>query len=174
MSKSILRIHPAIAFARVGNSEDYYLAPETLAGVPVPGSEPPVMGGLPIRRGTENTTITDEDLRDASGALKRQAARFKIFAYSEDEAKSYPAGTNDEIKIGGKIGDKTVTDIIWTVHVANKKANTFVLEVTNANGAVIDNYGNGNLPPIRNASLFPGDEAPTNWRCSTIRSASPS
>src|SRR4051812_501538 len=128
MSKSILRIHPAIAFARVGNSEDYYLAPETMAGVPVPGSEPPVMGGLPIRRGTENTTITDEDLRDTSGAMKRQAARFKIFAYSEDEAKSYPASTNDEIKIGDEIGGKTVTDIIWTVHVANKKANTFVLE----------------------------------------------
>ena len=30
--------------------------------------------------------------------------------------------------------------------------------MTNANGAVIDNYGNGNLPPIRNASLFAGDE----------------
>ena len=70
MSKSILRIHPAIAFARVGNSEDYYLAPETMAGVPVPGSEPPLMGGLPIRRGTEDTPITDEDLRDASGAAE--------------------------------------------------------------------------------------------------------
>ena len=92
------------------------------------------------------------------GALKRQAARFKIFAYSEHEAKSYPAASSHEIKIGGKIGHKTVTDIIWTVHVANKKANTFVLEVTNANGPVIDNYGNGNLPPIRNASLYPGDE----------------
>ena len=62
MSKSILRIHPAIAFARVGNSEDYYLAPETMAGVPVPGSKPPVMGGLPIRRGTEN----DHDHRRGS------------------------------------------------------------------------------------------------------------
>ena len=60
MSKSILRIHPAIAFARVGNSEDYYLAPETMAGVPVEGSNPPLMGGLPIRRGTEDETITDE------------------------------------------------------------------------------------------------------------------
>ena len=90
--------------------------------------------------------------------MKRQAARFKIFAYSEEEAKSYPASTEQEIKIGDEIGGKTVTDIIWTVHVANKKANTFVLEVTNANGAVIDNYGNGNLPPIRNASLFAGDE----------------
>jgi hypothetical protein len=158
MSKSILRIHPAIAFARVGNSEDYYLAPETMAGVPVAGSEPPVMGGLPIRRGTEHDTITDEDLRDASGALKRQAARFKIFAYSEHEAKTYPAATEQEIKIGSKIGGKTVTDIVWTVHVANKKANTFVLEVSNANGPVIDNYGNGNLPPIRNPSVFPADE----------------
>ena len=158
MSKSILRIHPAIAFARVGNSDDYYLAPETMAGVPVAGSEPPVMGGLPIRRGTEHDTITDEDLRDASGALKRQAARFKIFAYSEAEAKAYPAATEQEIRIGGTLGGKTVTDIVWTVHVANKKANTFVLEVSNANGPVIDNYGNGNLPPIRNASLYAGDE----------------
>jgi hypothetical protein len=158
MSKSILRIHPAIAFARVGNSEDYYLAPETMAGVPVEGSNPPLMGGLPIRRGTEDETITDEDLRDSSGALKRQAARFKIFAYSEDEARNYPAGTDQEIKIGDKIDGKTVTDIIWTVHVANKKANTFVLEVQNDSGPVIDNYTNGNLPPIRNASFLPGED----------------
>jgi hypothetical protein len=30
-SNHVFRIHPAIGFARVGNSEAYYLAPETIA-----------------------------------------------------------------------------------------------------------------------------------------------
>ena len=29
------RIHPAIGIARVGNSEEYVIGPETLAGMPV-------------------------------------------------------------------------------------------------------------------------------------------
>ena len=33
-SKSHLRIHPAIGFARLGDSEEHYLAPETSAGLP--------------------------------------------------------------------------------------------------------------------------------------------
>lgn len=38
-SKSIFRIHPAIGMARVGNSEEYYIGPETMAGMPLKEKE---------------------------------------------------------------------------------------------------------------------------------------
>ena len=72
------RIHPAIGIARVGNSDDYVIAPETMAGSPATAGTR-LIGGLPIRRGTESEPIRSSDLRDASGALKRHAARFRLF-----------------------------------------------------------------------------------------------
>ena len=73
------RVHPAVGTARVGNSADYVIAPETMAGAGLGGSTP--SGGLPIRAGTESDVVTSADVRDAAGALKRQAARFRVFAY---------------------------------------------------------------------------------------------
>jgi hypothetical protein len=121
-----LRIHPAIGIARVGNSDEYYLAPETIAGVPVDAAAS-LSGGLPIREGTESETITAADLRDKYGRLKRQAARFRIFAYQGQVSRSYPSGVGEEVFIGSVIGEKTVADVVWTVHLANKKANSYVL-----------------------------------------------
>jgi hypothetical protein len=125
MSASVLRIHPAVGIARVGNSDEFYLGPETMAGIPVDGTA--TTGGLPIRPGTESETITSRDLRDPKGALKRQAARFRIFAYAPHEADKYPSGGGTEVTIGSKLGERTVADIVWTVHVANKKANSYLL-----------------------------------------------
>ena len=46
-NNNIFRIHPSIGIARVGNSEEYYLGPETMAGMDgLNGSE--TKGGLPI------------------------------------------------------------------------------------------------------------------------------
>jgi hypothetical protein len=156
MVDNIYRIHPAIGIARVGNSAEYYLGPETAAGLPLPGQpDNPARGGLPINPDTD-ATITSKDLRDASGAFKRQAARFRIFQYAGGSAQSYPSGQGTEITIGSNVNGKTVKDIIWTAHVANKKANTYVL-VENPPNAGIVAYENGNLPPIRNASIAGGN-----------------
>src|SRR4051794_35242001 len=55
-----LRIHPGVGVMRVGNSTDaFYFGPE------VPGAVPP-----------HGTTI-----RDGSGAIARQAARFRVYGY---------------------------------------------------------------------------------------------
>lgn len=155
-TKFVYRVHPAIGFARVGNSEEYYLGPETMAGLPVPGQEE-IAGGLPIRPGTESETITSRDLRDREGALKRQAARFRIFQYPKTERESYPNGGGIEIAIGCEIDGKTVTDIIWTVHLANKKANAYILENPDLGPyqSVIDGYRDENLPPLRNPAIGP-------------------
>jgi len=171
------RIHPAIGFARVGNSEDYVISPETMAGSPVaPGSA--LTGGLPIRAGTESDPVRSSDLRDANGALKRHAARFRIFAYPpSDGPEAYPRGGGKEIVIGSMVNGKTVDGILWTVHVANKKANQFILSEggRDEGTAGIGGYENGNLPPIRNVGFptYPPDGAnqpPVNQRIATLAS----
>jgi hypothetical protein len=156
MADYLYRVHPAIGIARVGNSEEYYIGPETAAGLPLPGQpDNPARGGLPINPATD-ATITSKDLRDADGGFKRQAARFRIFQYPNQNPGTYPTGQGTEIQIGSTVNGRTVTDIIWTVHVANKKANTYVL-VEDPPTAGIAAYENGNLPPLRNASIENGD-----------------
>jgi hypothetical protein len=143
---SIFRIHPAIGVARVGNSEEYVIAPETMAGSPQKSS--PLTGGLPIRAGTESDPIRNADLRDSHGALKRQAARFRIFAYPQTAEESWPRGDGSEVIIGTQIDGKILQEIIWTVHVANKKANAFALVEEGPQG--IASFTDGRVPPIRN------------------------
>lgn len=163
MTAPVLRIHPAIGLSRVGNSEEYYLAPESSAGMAQPGTD--LVGGLPIKPGTESDPISDQDLRDADGALKRQAQRFRIYQYDDPAAASkYPyQGQVQEVMIGSVVGGKKVADIIWTVHLANKKANCWVLMETVAPGAIgsLSAYDNGQLPPIRNKD-FAGNADPSD------------
>jgi hypothetical protein len=84
-------IHPAIGIARVGDSEqEFFIGPEV-----------------------SNFGIEPHGFyRDATGALKRQAARFRIY------------GLNAE---GKAVAELTAEDaeIHWSVHLANKKAAWF-------------------------------------------------
>ncbi|HWM58343.1 MAG TPA: LodA/GoxA family CTQ-dependent oxidase [Pseudonocardia sp.] len=90
-----LSVHPAIGVARVGNSlEHYFVGPE------VPGVFDPPEGGY------------KEDVAEGNyltPKMKRQAARFRVFAYDST---------------GQVIQEITAVDasISWTVHLANKKA----------------------------------------------------
>ncbi len=151
MSTTSLRIHPAIGMARVGNSKEYYLAPETRAGMPQ--TDTTLTGGLPIKPGTETTTITSDDLRDSDGRLKRQAARFRIYQYDNSNATTYPCNAGTEVTINSMVDGKKVVDIIWTVHLANKKANCW--EIDEAANTGIQQYKNGGFPPIRNPNFPP-------------------
>ncbi|HEX8396259.1 MAG TPA: LodA/GoxA family CTQ-dependent oxidase [Pyrinomonadaceae bacterium] len=81
------KIHPAIGVARIGNSAEYFLAPETTA--------------VQIE--------TKIEYKDKTGALKREAARFRIYGYNA-------AG---EVVAELNAGN---AEIHWTVHVANRKA----------------------------------------------------
>ncbi|GAA3648532.1 LodA/GoxA family CTQ-dependent oxidase [Flavivirga jejuensis] len=153
------RIHPAIGIARVGNSDEYYLAPETAAG----DTSGDISGGLPIKKGTESTTITSDDLRDntTEQKFKRQAARFKIYQYAAITGEeTYPLGpdaTLQEVKIGSSVNGQMVTDIIWSVHMANKKAQFYESDPAGGGGATT--FSNGNLPPLRNPD-YPTAGAP--------------
>src|SRR5262249_5746738 len=80
------RIHPGIGIARVGDSlEEYTIGPEVIGAV------------------------RETDSRDDGGALKRQAARFRI--YGVDEAGSVVRGLADDD-----------AEITGTVHIANRNA----------------------------------------------------
>lgn len=81
-------IHPPIGVARVGNSKDeFFIGPE------VPYQKPADPGFY----------------RDSQGAIKRQAAKFRIYGYNQ---------------AGAVVKELTVDDAVidWKVHVANKKA----------------------------------------------------
>lgn len=105
------KVFPSIGVARVGNSNEYYLAPET-------------SGGLPIRPVTD-TPITQNDLRDSAGNLKRQGARFRVYCYPEGGGAPYEVVPGPGIRIE------------WTVHLANKKAAWY------------------NFQPIRGEGIYP-------------------
>jgi hypothetical protein len=82
-----VRIHPGFGVARVGNSDDaFYIGPEVPGALPPPGTH----------------------FRDSSGAVARQAARFRIYGYDAD---------------GKVVAEITAADatINWKVHLANRK-----------------------------------------------------
>lgn len=157
-----LRIHPAIGFSRVGNSPDYFLAPETAAAMPLAGKRH--TGGIPINART-GEPIRSSELRDAEGRLVRTAQRFRIFAYPFDNGSEdcslYPAPAPRELCIGDSVDGSRVIDIVWQVHLANKKANHYVLENPDVGDRdlLIRGYENGARPPLRNLDLGINPEA---------------
>lgn len=94
---STFEIHPRIGVARLGNSvSDFYLAPEKTGGLPIACDE----FGNELHD-AEPVTV----FKDSIGAVKRQAARFRIF--------------RDGKEVG--LDDKDIDKIEWVVHIANKK-----------------------------------------------------
>ncbi|MBT9099248.1 LodA/GoxA family CTQ-dependent oxidase [Methylovulum psychrotolerans] len=107
-------IHPAIGIARVGNSADeFFIGPQV--------TEPPA---APLGF-----------YRDPQGALKRQAAQFRIYGYNA---------------AGEVVGELTAdaADIQWTAHVANRKAAWYqwqiAMDIPEAATTVL---------PLRNATI---------------------
>jgi hypothetical protein len=139
MSKSYttFKIHPSIGIARLGNAEDnFYLAPEQPGVLPIAcdekGREQKDKSGNPIR------IKSFKDPNDLSKILK-QGARFRIHAYQDEDDL-----IGKEIKLGGTYNfiyqnpvtapmlvEGTVTDIDWTVHLANKKSSWYEFQETN-------------------------------------------
>lgn len=149
---TVFKIHPAIGIARLGNSDEFYLAPEQPGAAPIEcdseGIEQRDKQGQPLR-------VSHYKEKSDLSKLKRQAARFRIFAYSDD----LPGG-QAEIEIGSRYQfiiqsavtaptavQGTVTDINWTVHLANKKSSWY--EFIETDGS----HGYSDTHPLRNASV---------------------
>ncbi len=63
-SFSTYKIHPSIGLARLGDSDEFYVAPSSI-------------GGLPTI--VDNAQKNVESFKDCSGKIKKQAAHFKIY-----------------------------------------------------------------------------------------------
>lgn len=129
-------IYPPIGVARVGNSEEeFFLAPE----VPDPLPEPPGF------------------YRDKSGALKRQAARFRIYGLNE---------------AGVAVRELTADDakIEWRVHLANKKSAWFqfqlALDIPEAVDAPPTLLRNGTVSDRAALTIDPGPRSITGKKSS--------
>jgi hypothetical protein len=144
---TVYKIHPAIGAARVGNSKEYYLAPETPGGPPL---DPKT--GKPIYTAGSGAP-TQSIFRDApGGALKKQAARFKVYAYDNTN----PADPGTRVQVGTtKVNGKTVTGIEWTVYLANKKASWFQFEQLTGSGMKGDPTMPGDAGYVKNNANNP-------------------
>lgn len=90
-------IHPSIGIARVGNSEEedgFFVGPEVVDPPPAP----------------------PRFYRDSAGALKRQAARFRIY------------GLNAQGQVVQELTPANA-EIVWQVHLANKKAAWYQFQI---------------------------------------------
>src|SRR4051812_12917585 len=95
-----LRVYPPIGIARVGNAagpDDYVIGPELIGGA---ATLPGVAPELPARY--------VGDFRNGIGEIKRQAARFRIYAHMKN-------GSVEEVTAAS-------AKIEWRVAVANLKA----------------------------------------------------
>src|SRR5262245_57272176 len=100
------RIHPAIGIARVGDSPDeFFIGPEA------PGVAPTLT--------KPGDTSAPRGYKDAQRRIKRQGARFRIYAYTLDAA-----GAETQVQ------EVTARDarIEWEVHLANRKASSSTMD----------------------------------------------
>lgn len=96
---TVYKIHPALGIARVGNHESaFFIGPEGPGSVGVEigpdGVERPLAG------------------YKADGKVKRQAARFRVFAYDQD--------SSGELRLIGEVGAEARVE--WSVDLVNRKA----------------------------------------------------
>jgi hypothetical protein len=140
------RIHPAVGIARLGNSPDsFYIAPES-------------RGAAPIDCGPDGIPTAQQPVRqfkDGQNRIRRQAARFRIYVYDDQnrqgrELKLGDVITAAQVKGGRRTGELltgTLADIQWTVYPANKKASWWEFQQLEGERGYSSNH------PLRNASI---------------------
>lgn len=136
------RIHPGIGIARLGNSPDAFcISPEQPAALPIDCDE----RGNPLVTPDGLTELRVKTFKDDEGRIKRQAARFQIFAYDDEHPMGRPLKLGDPIEGGGNAG--TLIDIQWRVYLANKKSCWYEFEQLQGE------HGYDPSHPLRNAAL---------------------
>lgn len=136
------RIHPGVGIARLGNSPAAFcISPEKPAVLPTDCDE----YGNPLLSPDGMTELPISTFKDSEGRIKRQAARFQIFAYDDEHPQGRPLKLGDQIEGGGNAG--TLVDIQWRVYLGNKKACWY--EFLQLEGE----HGYDPSHPLRNAAL---------------------
>jgi L-Lysine epsilon oxidase N-terminal/L-lysine epsilon oxidase C-terminal domain len=165
----VYRIHPGIGIARLGNSPDEFcISPEKPAALPIACDQQ----GNALLSPDGQSEVTIKQFKDAQGRIKRQAARFQVYAYDDDSPAGRPLKLGDPIRGGGNHG--VLVDIEWQVYLANKKAVWYEFD------ALAGERGYGPNHPRRNADVTDPearqqliiDPGPRVVNCTNHRSAS--
>jgi hypothetical protein len=136
------RIHPGLGIARLGNSPDAFcISPEQPAVLPLECDK----DGNPLLSPDGMTELRISAFKDGEGRLKRQAARFQIYAYDDESPMGRPLKLGDQIEGGGNAG--TLINIQWRVYLANKKSCWFQFEQLQGE------HGYDPTHPLRNAAI---------------------
>jgi hypothetical protein len=93
--------------------------------------------------------------KDSKGAIKRQAACFRVFAYDDQDPNGRELRIGDPVRVlnssSGQILGGTLTDVIWTVYLANKKASWYQFDQTNGEHGCAPGH------PLRNPTIIQPD-----------------
>ncbi|MDG9669524.1 LodA/GoxA family CTQ-dependent oxidase [Hahella sp. CR1] len=117
---STYKIHPGIGIARLGNSEtEFYVGPDVPAGLPM---ECDAQGNTIVAPDGSGPLLV-KTFKDSEGRIKRQAARFQVFVYDDENPDGKPLNIGDKVFGGGNHG--VLIDIQWRVYLANKKASWY-------------------------------------------------
>lgn len=117
------KIHPSIGLARLGNSDEFYIGPETQSGLPIACD-----GQGNTTAGPNGQEQIVSSFRDAQGRVLRQAARFRILMYDDAHPEGVELVAQDTAKgikgttVQGNEGPGELISIQWVVRLANKKA----------------------------------------------------
>lgn len=118
-----IRIHPGIGLARLGDSDEFFIGPEAPGVVVDPG-------------GSNGPGPNGGTYRDAHGRLKRQAQRFRVYAYDENGKVIAELTSQSDL----------VKSLRWRVHARNMKAANYAFQ-----GAYLFDP-----TKLRNPSIQPG------------------
>ncbi|NEQ66282.1 MAG: hypothetical protein F6K21_12405 [Symploca sp. SIO2D2] len=159
--KECFKIFPPIGIARVGNSEQFYLAPEEPGGLPIPLKLDGDAVQLPIVE-EESEKFREHHFRERSGdgenkingKMCRQGVRFRIYYY-KDATDTKPQEVIPGASINTGNGKKKVAQITWKVWVANKKASWYEFRAKDGEDGYSPNH------PLRNSDIT-GDERKQN------------
>jgi L-Lysine epsilon oxidase N-terminal/L-lysine epsilon oxidase C-terminal domain len=109
----IYKIHPAIGIARVGDHRDsFFIGPELSYSAELSGASQ-INGASPVEL-DENDNDAAFTTYKKDGHIRRQGARFRIFAY--DRADGGTLTNPREVKSSANV------EITWTVELCNRKA----------------------------------------------------
>jgi hypothetical protein len=118
-----IRIHPGIGIARLGDSDEFYFGPEAPGVVVDPG-------------GSNGPGPNGGTYRDSNARLKRQAQRYRIYAYDANEKVVAELTSHSDL----------VQSVRWRVHVRNMKTANYAFQ-----GAYLFDPDK-----LRNPSIQPG------------------
>jgi hypothetical protein len=140
------RIHPAIGIARLGNSPtSFCITPDAAGTFPIDCDQ----DGNPIVKDGKEVPVTK--FKDDQGRIRRQAARFRVFAYDDTAPQGREVAIGDTFDIvaprSGQLLTVRIDDIRWNVYLANKKASWYEFEETSGE------HGYAADHPLRNAAI---------------------